>query len=185
MKFEQVLKMYWAKGFFFNSQVFPFNSSPRLLSNALHGVGKPFFTTLLRRFELNRFWYKTSQSFENLPPYMFQALNIIFSQVISINYLLTDLVRVDTLKLYLLKTTRGKAHALGQPSRGQRTWSNAWTAFTHNRITRSFIGQMQRELNKDRKDEHVNYKLLKKKTKVTAKSSYNQAPKKKKISLWF
>jgi len=48
-------------------------------------------------------------------------MNIIFSQISSINHLIYDVKRLTSIRLYLLKTTRGKAQALGKPSRGQRT----------------------------------------------------------------
>lgn len=52
-------------------------------------------------------------------------LNIIFSQINSVNNQVPDLKKLNTLRLFLTKSYRGRCHALGKPVKGQRTWSNA------------------------------------------------------------
>ena len=48
-------------------------------------------------------------------------LNILFSQINSVNNRVAELKRVNVLRLFLIKSYRGKCHALGKPVRGQRT----------------------------------------------------------------
>ena len=50
-----------------------------------------------------------------------QPLNIIFSQVNTVNNTLFDIQKLNIIRLYLIKSYRGRAHALGKPVRGQRT----------------------------------------------------------------
>jgi len=49
------------------------------------------------------------------------ALNVIYSQVHTVNNTRADLHKLNIIRLYLIKTFRGRAHALGKPVRGQRT----------------------------------------------------------------
>ena len=37
----------------------------------------------------------------------------------------TELNKLNVVRLFLIKSFKGKAQAVGKPSRGQRTWSNA------------------------------------------------------------
>jgi Sec-independent protein translocase protein TatA len=54
----------------------------------------------------------------------------------------------------------------------------------HNRDLRKFIGEVQRQLNKDKKEEKINYKLLKKKTKPSQQDRGSKKVEQKK-SIWF
>jgi hypothetical protein len=78
-------------------------------------------------------------------------LNIILSQAHPVNYRLDDMHRLFILRQYLMRTYRGRCHALGKPVRGQRTWSNAWGSFFHNIFLRKFIGTTVALINKDKK----------------------------------
>jgi ribosomal protein S13 len=49
------------------------------------------------------------------------SLNLTFSQVNSVNNSIEELKKFNILRLYLIKSHRGKCHALGKPVRGQRT----------------------------------------------------------------
>jgi len=75
-----------------------------------------------------------------------KIINMFLSQLISINYGVKDLVKYNILRLYLIKSFRGRAQAMGKPSRGQRTWSNAWTAYKYNRMLRQFIIDIKKKL---------------------------------------
>jgi ribosomal protein S13 len=50
-----------------------------------------------------------------------KILNMYFSQINSINFSILEMERYNVIRLYLTKTFRGRAQALGKPSRGQRT----------------------------------------------------------------
>merc|ERR1712227_23132 len=47
-------------------------------------------------------------------------LNIIFSQINSVNNQIPELKRLNVLRSYLIRSYKGKCHALGKPVRGQR-----------------------------------------------------------------
>ena len=44
-----------------------------------------------------------------------------FSQLTSINNTIFELIKYNLIRLFLIKTFRGRSHALGKPVRGQRT----------------------------------------------------------------
>jgi ribosomal protein S13 len=90
-------------------------------------------------------------------------INIIFSQINSVNNQIPDLKKLNILRLFLTKSYRGRCHALGKPVKGQRTWSNAWNSFNLNRTARSFVSETKRILKKDVRQEKINYKLTQKK----------------------
>jgi len=106
-------------------------------------------------------------------------MNRIFSQMASINYQVNELTQLNIIRLFLIKSFRGKAQAFGKPSRGQRTWSNGWTAYNYNKGLRTFISTTQRQLNKDKKEEKINYKVLKKKLKRSNVDGQQKKVKKK------
>ena len=107
-----------------------------------------------------------------------------FSQMHSVNNQLPELKRANAIRLYLIKSFKGRCHALGKPVRGQRTWSNGWNSYNCNRSVRSFIGETKRILQKDKKVEKINYKLTKKKY-TTKNKKTNSHIKVKQKSVWF
>lgn len=52
-------------------------------------------------------------------------LNHYYSEISSVNNIYIDLKRLNIIRLYLIKSYKGRCHAIGKPVRGQRTWSNA------------------------------------------------------------
>ena len=52
-------------------------------------------------------------------------LNIIFSQINSVNNNILALKKLKIARMYLVKSYKGRCHAIGKPVNGQRTWSNA------------------------------------------------------------
>lgn len=50
-----------------------------------------------------------------------KPLNILLSQVHTVNNQYTDLLRLIIMRLYLIRSYRGRCHAIGKPVRGQRT----------------------------------------------------------------
>lgn len=184
MKFEHVLQIYWSKGFLINGKLQSFQTSFRYLFNATGGFGWTTKNLLVKRFELN-FPYKIPDTpISDLPSPIPMALNLMFSQLTTVNNSVFDVTRYALLRLYLIKTTRGRAHALGKPSRGQRTWSNAWTAYNVNKTTRAFIGAYQRLLKEKTREEKINYKLIKKKS-LRKKRKDTVSKVKVRINNWF
>ena len=184
MKFEQVLQIYWSKGFLYNGRIIPFQSNLNSFCSEVGGIGLSTKIQLLKRFELNLLYINCFALFSSYDKDMRKSINILLSQISSVNNQISEIERFNLIRVYLIKSYRGKAQALGKPSRGQRTWSNAWTSFHYNKTIRGFITQIQRNINKDKKEEQISYKVLKKKTK---KSKNNTGIKKtkKKINSWF
>ena len=164
MKFEHVLQIYWSKGFLTNGKLQHFNTPFKNIFEPVGGFSHPTKKILRSRFELYSLLSNPNQPISSLRNDLPLSLNKLFSKITSINNTVADLTRYNLLRLYLIKTTRGRSHALGKPSRGQRTWSNAWTAYNHNKVTRAFIGEYQKIQNANKQTEKVNYKLLKKKS---------------------
>jgi len=184
MKFEHVLKIYWTKGFLFNNNLQPFSTplinlfrQTNLLSTSTHQL-------IVSRFEITNFIINRKISLQGLDSINLESLNIFFSQFSSVNGKLRDLQKLILIRLYLIKTVRGRSHALGKPSRGQRTWSNSWTAYNHNKTTRTFINDFQKTLDKNKMLVKINYKLPKKKQK-TGKNKIRLVTKTKTINTWF
>lgn len=184
MKFEHVLQIYWSKGFLINGKLQGFQTSFKYLLRLSGGFNWPTIKLLVNRFELFRTFKHYDQPIQDVSPTFPESLNLLFSRLTSINSTVFDVMRYALLRLYLIKTTRGRSHALGKPSRGQRTWSNAWNAYKVNTTTRMFIGAYQRALDKNFKEEKINYRLMKKKF---LKKSRKEAVSKVRIKVnnWF
>ena len=164
MKFEHVLHIYWTKGFLYNGKLQGFQTSFKHLFNTSGGFSYPTKNALIARFELYKLERQPDQPIVSILPTLPLSLNIMFSQLTSVNNTSADLTRYNLLRLYLIKTTRGRSHALGKPSRGQRTWSNAWTAYNTNKVTRAFISAYQKMKNDTAKEEKINFRVVKKKS---------------------
>jgi len=169
LKFEQVLQIYWSKGFLYGGRVVSFQTNFRTFCHEVGGLGRTTKTQILKRFELNALYYNHSASFNDSDKETKKAINILLSQITSINNQISEIHQLNLIRLYLIKSHRGKSQALGQPSRGQRTWSNAWTAYYYNKTIRNFIITIQRTLNKNKKEEKINFKVVKRKLKKSKK----------------
>lgn len=190
MSYENVLQIYWLKNFFFGGQLFSFSYSIISLINILPGFSRAFFFTLVKRFELTFVKYQPELLMEDCQilsrKVIISPLNVILSQISSVNALLPTVLQLCIIRLYLIKSHRGRCHAIGKPTRGQRTWSNAWNAYNVNKTLRLFISEtkvkLQAQFKPDKKK--INYKQVRKKyapTKIRIKSA---KPKKKK-TFWF
>ena len=185
MKFEQVLKIYWSKSFLYGGVTFSFDTDWRRLGNNIKGIG--FLTKLLiiKRFDMHSLYYDPRGSLILLDEDQRLSLNRIFSTMNSLYNQVTELNRLNIIRLFLIKSFRGKAQAFGKPSRGQRTWSNAWTSYLYNKDLRIFISEVQKKLNQEKKVEKVNYKLLKKKTLKPQSDFKPKQQKKSRVISWF
>ncbi len=177
MKFEHVLQIYWTKGFFFGGQLFYFNQDMPSFQQNTPGLRQCFKSKIGERFELTNF-YKTPNlqliDYELASKRIIKnPLNIILSQINTVNTQIQDIHRLSLIRLYLIRSYRGRCHAIGKPAKGQRTWSNAWSAYKTNKILRTFIHETARKLRQNQKMEKINYKVVKKKyaTRVKKKKS--------------
>ena len=184
MNFEQVLKIYWTKGLFYNAKLHSFDITVRSLFSDTGGYNWSLRQILKYRFELRELKKSTHLPLSNFDHSVTQALNIMFSQITNINARVSDLIKVNFIRLYLIKTTRGRSHALGKPSRGQRTWSNAWNAYKLNNPTRDFISSYQKILQQEKKEVKKDYKKLEKKSRIKQKQR-GVSREVKKTNFWF
>jgi ribosomal protein S13 len=90
----------------------------------LAGFGKKTRLNYIKRFE-SGFFIKNSlrrnYSFVNLSGDRKKIINMYVSQLINTNNDIYNLTKLNLVRLYLIKTFRGRAQMLGKPSRGQRT----------------------------------------------------------------
>ena len=184
MKFEHVLKIYWTKGLLFNNTLEPFSTPVENLFKNTNMFGKAARNTLVERFEMSETVINRQFTLRDESPNTLNSINTFFSQFSSVNSRLRELQRLVLIRLFLIKTFRGRAHALGKPSRGQRTWSNAWTSYNLNKTTRAFINDFQRTLDKEKSPVKRNYKLIQKRVKKSTKS-FKLVNKSTNINSWF
>lgn len=187
MKYEHVLQVYWLKGFFYSTKLFYFDQSFLDIFLQTAGLGEGFKSAAIKRFELTFFRkkFKSMDVIDYQKTYgtmVMVPLNVIFSQVYSINHELPEVVKLNILRLYLVKSFRGKCHALGKPVHGQRTWSNAWSSYKNNSTLRNFISETQKQIQKTKRIEKIDYKMTQKKyaTKKKRRKSIE-----KKVEHWF
>ena len=191
MRFEHILQIYWTKGFFFAGKLFYFDQTLDELTVETPTLGRKFTHRTVQRFELTELlktkklpisdFQKTTHRVINLP------LNVIYSQVHTVNNSYHDLYRLNIIRLYLIKSYRGKCHALGKPTRGQRTWSNAWNSYRCNKLLRNFISDTRRYIRENTKEERKNYKTVVRKYAKTKKLNPLTRPntKRQNKSGWF
>lgn len=181
MKFERVLGIYWSKGFLCNGYLAPYHTPPLEFFKEIRGYFNFFYNVLATRFELFILLDSRKAGLLYLNTGLKWSINTLYSQTTSVNNRISELKKYLFLKLLLIKTTRGRAHALGKPSRGQRTWSNSWTAYNVNKTTRVFLHQFQKVLQNNLQEEKRNYKLL----EVKKKKKSLLVKKKKLTNNWF
>ena len=184
MKFEHVLKIYWTKGLLFNNTLEPFTTPIENLFKNTNMFGQAARNALIERFEIHSTVTNRNFTLGDEGVNMLNSVNTFFSQFSSVNGRLRELQRLVLIRLFLVKTFRGRSHALGKPSRGQRTWSNAWNAYNLNKTTRAFINDFQQTLNKENSPVKRNYKLIQKRTKKVTKS-FKLVKKSTNVNSWF
>ena len=184
MKFEQVLKIYWTKGVFYNAKLHTFDLSFRFLFTDTGSFNWGLRNVLIKRFESHILKKSTHYLITDFGPHVPMVLNLLFSKISNINGRDSELHKNNFLRLYLTKTTRGRSHALGKPSRGQRTWSNAWNAYKLNNVTRQFISEYQKMLQKNKKEVKKDYKKIEKKSRIKEKKK-GVVQEVKRVNFWF
>lgn len=155
------------------------------LFEELKGLNNYSKRLFIKRFEFGhlRFFPKKNFNLINLPSEKRKIINMYLSQMSSVSHEINTLLRYNAIRLYLIKSFRGRAQALGKPSRGQRTWSNASTAKQISSLLKIFINDIKKNYLKKKVPESKNKKIIKKKIKV---SSYFKIKKEKiKNNLWF
>lgn len=187
MKFEHLLKIYWSRGLFYNGKLNKINWTLFELFNNLYGLSNFTKKIFIKRFEYG-YYIKNVQKkniiFDTFSNDKKKLLNMWISQLLSTNHHVKDLIKLNVIRLYLIKSFRGRAQMLGKPSRGQRTWSNAWNAYQCNRTIKLFVNEIIKNNKLIKKPEKKNYKIVKKKLRKQAfKIKLIKIQKKK--NLWF
>lgn len=182
MKFDQLLQIYWTKGFFFNNKLISFNLSISELTTFFKNFN--FFHKFLfyKRFE---FFFLTHISNFLLSKFKLnfrKIINMYISQFFNINHSSNELIKYIIIRFYLIKIFKGKCHFLNKPCHGQRTWSNANNVKKVNNFLKPFIMKIIKSFKKITKINYKNKKIIKlKKKKIIMKIKTT----KKKINNWF
>ena len=184
MKFEQLLQIYWSRGFLYGGKVKSFDTNLNTFFDDRFGLSQSSKYCLVKRFELNNLIYEKDETFLKLKLDKRKIINMYLSQLSSINNNISELIYFNLVRIYLIKTFRGRAQALGKPSRGQRTWSNAQNAYKCNLVLRFFIRDVKKNNVIEKKIESLNKKVIKKKLKKTTPKIKMMITVKKK-NLWF
>lgn len=189
MKFERVLQIYWTKGFFYSGRLFYTNISIDDFFEECPGLNRKLKSLLYSRYELTRYYRRNRSKLiseveadNNIK--MKHTLNILLSQVTTVNNPPIDLIKIRIIRLYLIKTYKGKCHALGKPVHGQRTWSNAWGSYKNNTILRDFISEVKKNIKPETKVEKIDYRNPKQKF-VRKKKPIKLVKKAVRKSTWF
>lgn len=161
MRFDHVIGSYWPKGFFFGGQLFYFDKSLDDVLARAPGLGLRTRSKLVDRYELDFYLQKDPglnllefQESATTPQEFLQSLNKIMSEISSVNELRHIRHERNLQRLVLLRTYRGRCHRAGKPTRGQRTWSNAWTPFKYNTYVRNWLGAWRRAASAERKKKY-------------------------------
>lgn len=151
MKFEHLLKIYWARYFLYGGCTFPFQTSLYNLRLTLRGLGWSTFKIFCYRFDLNP-RHKTIWNFNILKwgKTIQRTLNIYFAKMLSVNDGTDEWVRINLIRAFLIRSYRGKAIALNKPGRGQRTRSNGRTARHSRSAFKVFVAKLRQKYQRQR-----------------------------------
>jgi ribosomal protein S13 len=186
LKFEQILKIYWSRGFLYAGKTQSFNTTFKDFFIEKKGLALKSKILFIKRFEIQYFTLtkNKNQTFLNYPLEQRKIVNMYLSQIMNINNNIFELIKYNLIRYYLIKSYRGRCYALGKPSKGQRTWSNASNASKCNKIIKNFINDVKKFNKIEKKKEYLNVKFLKKKIKIK-KPKIKMVFTRKKKNLWF
>nr|ASY95720.1 ribosomal protein S13 [Paraurostyla sp.] len=192
--------MYWSRSFLYGGKTQPFQVTFFEFFDDKPGISKKSIDQFIKRFEAQHYFLLKHN--ETLLSKLYKlgkrkTINIYLSKILTINYNIFEIIRFNHIRLYLIKTFRGRCHALGKPSRGQRTWSNAKNAYKCNNYIQNFI-QNVKKINTKKPKKFKNLKNLKNskslkdlKTEFFKNKLKKKQPKlkmliiKKKKNIWF
>lgn len=154
MKFEQLLQIYWSRGFLYGGKVTSYDMTFDLFFENAIGLADASKKKFIRRFECRAFALNklnetvkleesadatidetknlstpTVKSSEKKKDATFliysleqrKIFNMYLSELTNINNEITETIKYSMVRIYLIKTFRGRCYALGKPARGQRT----------------------------------------------------------------
>lgn len=182
MKFEHLLQVYWQKGFLYGGDIVPFETTTKKLFYNFPGLSKAASFNFIKKFELTPN-FKNNENFSHFDEDQKRILNVYFAQVTSVNHSFHEALRISSVRLYLIRSFRGKNQSLGKPSRGQRTRSNANTAYKKDNIVKAFISEFKKTHIKVEPVKKINYKQVQRKF-LKKKPKFLKKTMKKKLNLW-
>merc|ERR1712018_491217 len=113
------------KGLFFGGQLFYVNKTFYEIFNITAGLGLKNKAILSSRLEIKHDLKLSLTYLTDFRPFLKREvlglLNSYYSQVHSVNSKIKDLTLLNVVRIYLIKSYRGRCHLLGKPVRGQRT----------------------------------------------------------------
>lgn len=115
------------------------------LKGYFYGLNRLVTYFLLARLELND-KFLIPKKLLTFKQYERIAINVLLSKVFFSGLDYKRIFFYENLRYYLISSYKGRCHALGKPSNGQRTWSNAWNSLKVQNPTRSFLKSLR---NKD------------------------------------
>lgn len=178
MKFDRLMSIYWSKGLYYNKRLVEYSLTFQNFFITIQGLSKFTKINFLKKFELNlklvNFFFLNWKNNKN------KIINTYVSSIVYSSSILSELRKYSLIRIYLIKTYKGRAQALGKPSRGQRTWSNAWTAFNYNLELRKFIIYVNKSRQTKTIIKKINYKILARKIKKVIKKPIGFFNRKKK-----
>jgi len=99
----------------------PFNLTLDDLFFQLQGLNTKSKFYFIKRFEFGYYKYKENKNLALLSLDKRKVINMYLAQMTSVNHEVSDLFKYNLIRLYLIRSFRGKAQGMGKPSRGQRT----------------------------------------------------------------
>ena len=95
MKFEQLLQIYWSRGFLYSGKVRSFNTTLTSFFDENLGMSEYVKKQFVKRFEINHFIAKREESFTSLTLERRKIINMYLSRIISINNNINELIKYN------------------------------------------------------------------------------------------
>ena len=116
MRFENILHIYWTKGIFISGKFHYFDTKLNQIFSSTYGAGGSLKNLIRTRFEVSEEACVSKNSVveieERYKTFLSKPLNIMMSQLFSVNNNPLYLVRLRIISQFLNKTYRGKCHAV-------------------------------------------------------------------------
>ena len=131
---KEVIVSQTASTFKFNNTTLFYNYDLNaFLSKKYFGTNLFFIKQLEQRIEISRFY-----SFKFYKIDKWSILYNFLLNVIPKNKSVKEKLILNLNLLFLIRSYRGWRHSFSLPSRGQRTWSNAWSSFKSKNVLREY-----------------------------------------------
>jgi len=90
----------------------------------INGLSLKVYSLYRKKYEITfqerNFFLKYNYFFALFSPQK-PKINLFLARIIFVYKNLFELIKINIIRLYVIKTYKGKAHFLGKPTRGQRT----------------------------------------------------------------